>query len=81
MGIEAIPSFYLEGGGQIMVMEQPERDHVASEEMGKLADLLRKEGYKPLEMRATTSYVSSEHVGVCLSANLIRYVRALPNGK
>jgi hypothetical protein len=56
-------------------MEQREQDRIASAEMAKLADLLRREGYEINGIKAPSRpYVSDGHAGVCLSVNVIRYV-------
>jgi hypothetical protein len=54
-------------------MEQREQDRIAAEEMGKLTDLLRREGYEVHGMRMGRPYESGEYVGMGITVDIIRY--------
>jgi hypothetical protein len=56
-------------------MEKREQDRIVAEEMGKLADLLRREGYEVHEIRVGHPYMSDGYVGMALSVNIIKYSR------
>jgi hypothetical protein len=54
-------------------MEQRETDRIAAEEMGKLADLLRREGYEIHGIRTGRPYESGKYAGTAITVDIIRY--------